>query len=49
MTYGRSRRAGAVGLSDEFMTNREIGKRVFCSAQGVSARLRVVLRGGSAK
>ena len=38
MDFGRSRRAGTVDLSDEFIANREIGKRVFCSAQGVSGR-----------
>ena len=34
MAFGRSRRAGTVGLSDDSITDRETGKCFFCSTAG---------------
>lgn len=42
------RPATTVGLSDESIADREIGKRFSCSAQGAPGRLRAILRGESA-
>lgn len=33
----------AIGLSDEYIADREISKRFFCSVEGVSGRFRAMM------
>jgi len=44
MAFGRSRRAGTVGLFGKPIADREIGKHSFCSAEGVSGRCQAMIR-----